>query len=116
MRNCPQCGAPIEPYKNKCGYCGVYYWDFSAFDCTKKCYVKFKTIINGQECVVTALANPKLEEAIVSSETNDLCDEHGVILSRFVSEKTCELKATFSCEVDPEKKSLFQIEIPAPQN
>lgn len=24
MRNCPNCGAPINPYKEKCEYCDTY--------------------------------------------------------------------------------------------
>lgn len=28
-RNCPNCGAPISPEKNKCEYCGTSYFDLS---------------------------------------------------------------------------------------
>ena len=111
MNTCPQCGAPIEPYQNRCPYCGVYYFDLSAFDCSKKCYVKFRTNIGGQECIITALAQPKLEEAIVSSYTNEMRDIAGNLLGSYVKERTCNLKATFTCLVDPTEKSLFRIDV-----
>ena len=25
MANCPNCGAPLEPYKNRCEYCGTIF-------------------------------------------------------------------------------------------
>lgn len=31
-RNCPNCGAPNEPYLNKCPYCGTSYFDLTAID------------------------------------------------------------------------------------
>ena len=27
MKNCPNCAAPIDPYKVKCEYCGTMYFD-----------------------------------------------------------------------------------------
>ena len=111
MKNCPNCGAPLDPYAVHCAYCNTYYFDLSAFDCSKKCFVKFKTYINGQECYVTALARPSLEEAEVKYDTTDCCDYHGNTLQRFVTSKTCNLKANFACEMNPEDKSLFRVEV-----
>ena len=111
MTNCPNCGAQIEPYENHCRYCGSYYFDFAAFDCSEKCYVKFKTNVGGQECVVTALAIPTLETVEMNTETNDICDKSGAIIHRMVARKYCDLRATFSCIEDPEKKTLFQVEM-----
>ena len=112
MRNCPNCGAALEPYKVHCDYCGTYYYDLTAFDCSKKCFVKFKTYINGQECHVTALARPSLEEVEVTSETADVTDPcSGTILHRYITQRTCVLRAKFWCEGNPEfQNSLFTIE------
>ena len=111
MTNCPNCGAPLEMYKVHCPYCGTYYFDLSAFDVTKKCFVKFKTYINGQECYITALARPSLEEVEVTSDSEEWRDHSGAVLKSFISSKTCNLKANFSCEINPENKSLFVVEV-----
>ena len=29
MKNCPNCGAPIDYEHNKCGYCGTSYYDLA---------------------------------------------------------------------------------------
>ena len=116
MKTCPQCGGVLNPYENRCSYCGVFFWDLSAFDCTKQCYVKFKTHINGEECVVTALAQPKLEEALVEACSDNVYDGNGNNLTTYRTRTTCELKATFTCVPDPKEKTLFTVELPTHQN
>lgn len=111
MKNCPNCGAPLDPYAVHCAYCGTYYFDLTAFDCSRKCFVKFKTYLNGHECYVTALARPSLEEAEVSCGTTDCIDPFGNTLIRYTSSRTCTLKANFDCQMNPENKSLFTIEV-----
>lgn len=29
MKNCPNCGAVIDPYRVKCEYCGTMYFDWA---------------------------------------------------------------------------------------
>ncbi|SFU57380.1 zinc ribbon domain-containing protein [Butyrivibrio sp. INlla21] len=111
MRNCPNCGAPIDPYMVHCPYCNTYYFDLTAFDCSKKCFVKFKTSINGQECYVTALAKPTLEDATIESNTMDCVDPFGNKLVSYATGRTCNLHANFCCQVNPEDKTLFVIEV-----
>lgn len=65
MKNCPNCSAPLEPYKCKCDYCGTYYYDLTALDVSgnKPTYVKFKVKDHwtGKEQIITALAYPVLD-------------------------------------------------------
>ena len=87
MKNCPNCSAPLEPYKCKCDYCGTYYYDLTAIDISghKPTYVKFKTRdITGKECVLTALAMPSLDYVEVNNdiEAVDVGMEQHHILSR----------------------------------
>lgn len=51
MTNCPNCGAPIDPFHTKCEYCGTYYFDMTVFDINKPVYIKMDT---GNE-ILTAL-------------------------------------------------------------
>lgn len=51
MTNCPNCGAPIDPFHTKCEYCGTYYFDMTVFDINKPFYIKIDT---GNE-ILTAL-------------------------------------------------------------
>ena len=110
MKNCPNCGAPLVPYSVHCAYCGTYYYDLTAFDCSKQCFVKFKTIINGEECAITALAIPSLEEMTVEREATEAIDSFGHVLMRIPSRNTCTIKARFTCVANPEDKSLVRIE------
>ena len=40
MKNCPNCGAPIQ--NERCDYCGTIMYDFSCIDISSPCYVKIK--------------------------------------------------------------------------
>lgn len=39
-QNCPNCGAIIS--EEKCPYCGTMFYDFSAIELDKPCFVKFR--------------------------------------------------------------------------
>ena len=38
--NCPNCGAPVT--SEKCPYCGTLFYDFSAIEVGKPCFLKIK--------------------------------------------------------------------------
>ena len=109
MNNCPNCGAPLEPYKCKCEYCGTWYFDFTTFDMSKDVpyYVKFRTKYG----IITTLAKPELQTIEVSNETFDCTNGSGNILCSFVRNRTCDLGVVFHSYVNPEDNSLYKLEV-----
>ena len=93
MKNCPNCGAPIDPYVCKCQYCGTYYFDFTSFDMSKDAlyYVKFNTPMG----VVTTLAKPELTTIETNVNTVDAVDSSGNVLYRSFESKTCDIDVIF---------------------
>lgn len=118
MHNCPNCGSPIDPYKTKCEYCGTYCFDFSNIDFTngKPVYIKFKFNpeypgYENKSAILTSLAVPKLETIETKSDSIDVVDRMGNTVSTFRTNQTCEMAVKFNCVRDPEKKTLFTVEV-----
>ena len=108
MKNCPNCGAVIEPYKCKCEYCGTWYFDFTAFDMTEDVpyYVKFRTPYG----IITTLAKPELNEINIWSDSVYAMDNFGNKLCSFVRNNNCDLAVVFHTYQNPETGSLYEIQ------
>jgi hypothetical protein len=110
MKNCPNCGSAIEPYKYKCEYCGTYYFDLASMfdmDNNKPCYIKFKT----GNSYITALALPILESVETHTNTCDITGQNGFVLRTFNIGKEADINVRFKCLTDKETKSLFQVQV-----
>ena len=109
MKNCPNCGAPLEPYECKCKYCGTWYFDFTAFDMSEDVpyYVKFRTPYG----VLTTLARPELKTIEQGTDDIDCVDGFGNVLCSFTRSYWCDLNVVFHSQPDPEKGILYQIEV-----
>ena len=96
-RNCPNCGAVIEPNNNKCAYCGTSYLDLSAIDFTnhQPIYLKIKTNINGNDVYITQLVRPSLETMTFDTETVEAQGSGGKLLS-FVCGQTLTTNINFT--------------------
>jgi hypothetical protein len=108
--NCPNCGAPLEPYKHRCDYCGSWYYDLTAFNLTdgKPCYIKFKT-----DCgTITALTSPELKDIITTVDTVDCLGKNGITTYRCFRGRHCDINVTFHTLIDhSHKDSLYTLEV-----
>ena len=107
MMNCPNCGAPLNPYVWRCEYCKAYIWDTSAmdFDDGSPCFVKIKT----KEGTITTLAKPHLETVEIYSDDIYCSDTLGSSLFRVATSKHCDMNVRFECQ-QSDNGSLFCID------
>lgn len=96
-RNCPNCGAPYDIYKNKCPYCGTSYYDMSAidFESGEPFYLKIRTNMNGQQVYITQLVKPILNTIEMSTDTVNCYDIIGREVASYISNKSLTTNISF---------------------
>lgn len=106
MRNCPNCGAPLDENLVKCPYCGTLYYDLTVLDDQTPCYVKFRTYMG----TVTALAKPELKPIETRYDSMDVTDSMGRTLTRFTTSANADIGVEFHTLVRPDDGTLWRIE------
>ena len=106
MKNCPNCGSPLDPYKCKCDYCGTWYFDLTAFDVEdgKPCYIKFKTSYG----TITALAVPEIQTIESYTDTVNAYS-NGVVVQKFNVAQHCDINVAFHMVASGNR--LFTLEV-----
>ena len=92
--NCPNCGAPIDPYKCTCPYCGTFYKDIGDIPIGKPFYLRLNI---GTE------DNPKVIVTKVITDGVEIIDEPQSLFSG-LSEDGMLLKGTYlhNCKINLE--------------
>ena len=89
--NCPNCGAPVT--SEKCPYCGTLFYDFSAIEVGKPCFLKIKWGNN----IMLVKAATKNVEINLSSDTTDTYDCLGNRLCTFTTSHNMDMAMEFHC-------------------
>lgn len=108
--NCPNCGAPIIPEKNKCEYCDTSYFDLSTLDIgsNKPFYLKLKY----NNMIITQLvkATPNINLTFNSDNKYTYGGIGNQKIASYVLNETLSTNLTFEAVIDPEKKTLCTIQ------
>ena len=89
--DCPNCGAPIT--SERCPYCGTLFYDFSAIEIGKPCFIKIK--YNNDIYLVKAICNSA--DLSMNVETCDAYDMLGSIIYTCTKNESLNLSMDFSC-------------------
>ena len=100
MKNCINCGAPIDEHSEKCAYCGTLYYDFCGINIDNKTPVAFR-VKYGDEMFVSFLAIPKAGSIEYEEDVAYARDQFGNIVGRFV--KSVSARPNIDFEVIPSK-------------
>ena len=102
MKNCPNCGAPIDPYRVKCEYCGTMYFDWVTWlQDREPCFINYGFNYGDKKTSIITKAIPHLEAVKVNDDNT--------YISQTSAGRYCDLHVIFNCIVDQRDKSLFKI-------
>lgn len=98
MKNCINCGAPLESEVNKCPYCNTSYFDISAVDLSSHSPIYLKLKMNGR--IITALVEVEPNTSITySCDYVDVFD-NGHQLTKLYLNSSAEINLTLRCVPD----------------
>ena len=110
MKNCPNCGSPIDPYRVKCEYCGTMYFDWATWlQDGESCFINYNFDSWQGKGTIIAQAIPRLEQVEINDEPTYAIDSRGNVINRFRNNRSCELHVKFTCLEGPVDKSLVKI-------
>lgn len=109
MKNCPNCGSPIDPYRVKCEYCGTMYFDWATWlQDGKFCFINYSFDNGYGKGTITAQAIPHLETVEINDDPVYITDNRENIIC-LKNNRSCELHVNFTCVNDLKNKTLFTV-------
>lgn len=110
MKNCPNCGSPIDPYKVKCEYCGTMYFDWATWlQDGQPCFINYGFDSGYTKGTIITRAIPHLEQVEINDEPTYATDSRGNVVRSIRNNRYCDLHVVFTCIADQKDKSLFKI-------
>ena len=98
MKNCPNCGSPIDPYRVKCEYCGTMYFDWATWiKDGEPCYINYLFDYGYKKGTITTLAIPRLETVQFDYDPVYIVDSFGNPKHVANTSMNCELDVKFRC-------------------
>ena len=111
MKNCPNCGAVIDPYRVKCEYCGTMYFDWATWlQDGQPCFINYGFNYGDKKASIITQAIPHLELVEVGNDTSYATTRIGQAVQVNAS-RYCDLHVNFTCIADQRDKSLFKMTI-----
>lgn len=92
-KNCPNCGAPINPDSIHCDYCGTTYLDFPTIDFDKRSPIYIRLKQNGYDIVSRVI--PVDGNITYDNEYQDITDGRGNTITRIRSNQNLRFDIGF---------------------
>lgn len=89
--NCPNCGAQIT--SEQCPYCGTLFYDFSAIEINKPCFLKIKWDNN----IMLVKAVARNVDVNMSSDTIDTYDIYDGCICSSIQNRSVDVSMEFNC-------------------
>ena len=110
MKNCPNCGSPIDPYRVKCEYCETMYFDWATWmQDGQPCFINYGLNCGDKKASIITQAIPHLKVVEVNNDDVYMMDKHGQAIQVACTDKYCDLHVVFTCVADQRDKSLFKM-------
>ena len=93
MKNCPNCGAVIDPYRVMCEYCGTIYFDWATWLLDgKPCFINYGFDTGYAKGIITTQAIPRLEQVEINDEPIYITDPRGNVIHRLRNNRVYVLR------------------------
>jgi hypothetical protein len=111
MKNCPNCGSPIDPYRVKCEYCETMYFDWATWlQDGQPCFINYKFDYGYNKGTITTQAIPHLEQIEINDEpTYITIGSRDNVIKYIRNNRYCDLHVVFTCVADQKDKSLCKV-------
>lgn len=110
MKNCPNCGSPIDPYRVKCEYCDTMYFDLATWlQDGKPCFINYSFDAAYGKGTITTQAIPHLETVEVRDDPTYITNSKGNVIYSIRNNRSCELHVNFECVENPDNRTMFTV-------